>query len=137
MVVPPTNTHPTQPDVTKSKRLDRKDATVYTAEGGAQATDFFLNACRLLAHHYISKTLSVGSDILTPETLIYVWEPCGLYRREILSHLAKYLPSSGFMPQFSSFMEAVLHPTQVHVSGVYDPNFFSGTFLHAFLSMES
>ena len=41
------------------------------------------------------------------------------------------------MPQFSSFMEAVLRPAQVHVYGVYDPNFFSGTFLHAFLSVES
>jgi hypothetical protein len=41
------------------------------------------------------------------------------------------------MPPFSSFMEAVLRPAQVHVSGIYDPNFFSSTFLHAFLSVES
>jgi hypothetical protein len=45
--------------------------------------------------------------------------------------------SSGFMPPFSSFTEAILRPAQVHVSGVYNPNFFSGTFLHAFLSVES
>ena len=51
--------------------------------------------------------------------------------------MTKYSPSSGFMPRFSSFIEAVLRPAQVHVSGVYDPNFFSGTFLHAFLSVES
>jgi hypothetical protein len=131
----PQNNIPT--DISKSKRLDPKDATVSTAEGRAQATDHFLNACRLLAHHSVSKKLKVGSDALYPDSIIYVREPCGLYRREILSHLSKYSASSGFMPQFSSFMEAVLRPAQVHVSGVYDPNFFSGTFLHAFLSVES
>ena len=49
----PTATQQTaQPDTTKSKRLEPKDATVYTAEGSAQVTDYFLlNACRLLAHH--------------------------------------------------------------------------------------
>ena len=67
-----------QADITKSKRLDPKDATVSTAEGRAQATDHFLNACRLLAHHSTSKKLQVGSDALFPESIIYVREPCGL-----------------------------------------------------------
>jgi hypothetical protein len=34
-------------------------------------------------------------------------------------------------------MEAILRPAQIQLSGVYDPNFFSGAFLHAFLSVES
>jgi hypothetical protein len=109
---------------------------VYTAEGRLQASDQFLNAC-LLAHNSMSKSLQVGDDMVASESLIYVREPCRLYRREILSHLTRYSQSSGFMPPFSSFIEAVLRPAQVHVSGVYDPNFFSGTFIHAFLSVES
>ena len=121
----------------KQKRSDPASATVYTAEGRLQASDQFLNACRLLAHHSTSKALQVGDDMVEMESLIYVREPCRLYRREILSHLTKYSQSSGFMPPFSSFIEAVLRPAQVHVSGVYDPNFFSGTFIHAFLSVES
>ena len=34
-------------------------------------------------------------------------------------------------------MEAMLRPVQIYVTGVFDPNFFTGTFLHAFLSVES
>ena len=112
-------------------------ATVYTTEGRALASDHFLNACRLLAHHSVRRKLKVGSDPVQTESLIFVREPCSLYRREILAHMSKYSSTSGFMPQFLSFMEAVLRPAQVHVSGVYDPNCFSGAFLHAFLSVES
>ena len=59
-----------------------------------------------------------------------------------LAH-ARYLrnqktsPTSGFMPSFLSFVEAMLRPAQIHLSGIYDPHFFSGSFLHAFLSVES
>jgi hypothetical protein len=137
MATPPKAQNTSTVDVVKLKRSDPASATVYTAEGRLQASDQFLNACRLLAHHSMSKALKVGDDMLAMDSLIYVREPCRLYRREILSHLTKYSQSSGFMPPFSSFIEAILRPAQVHVSGVYDPNFFSGTFIHAFLSVES
>ena len=97
-----------QTDVTKIKRYDPLSATVYTTEGRALANDQFLNACRLLAHHSIRRQLKVGSDPVLPESLIYVREPCSLYRREILAHLSKYSSTSDFMPPFSSFMEAIL-----------------------------
>ena len=112
-------------------------ATVYTTDGRGVATDAFLNVCRLLAHHATSRQLLVGRDILPQEALIYVREPCGLFRREILAPLQKLGPTSGFMPSFLSFTEAMLRPAQIYLSGVYDPHFFSGAFLHAFLSVES
>jgi hypothetical protein len=34
-------------------------------------------------------------------------------------------------------MEAILRPVQIQLLGVYDPDFFSGAFLHAFLSVKS
>jgi hypothetical protein len=101
------------------------------------ATDVFLNICRLLAHHSKRRQLHVGDDAILPESLIYVREPCNLFRREILSHMSKYTASSTYMPPFSSFMEAMLRPVQIYVNGVFDLNFFTGTFLHAFLSVES
>jgi hypothetical protein len=131
--LPPMSMNP----ISMSTRFNPVTATVMTAEGREMASDQFLNACRLLAHHSTRRTLKVGADQVHPASLIYVREPCGLYRREILSHLSKYSANSGFMPPFLSFMEAVLRPAQVHVSGVYDPKFFSGSFLHAFLSVES
>jgi hypothetical protein len=79
----------------------------------------------------------VGVDLILPESLIYVREPCNLFRREILSHLTKYNATSTYMPPFLSFMEAMLRPVQIYVNGVFDLNFFTGTFLHAFLLVES
>jgi hypothetical protein len=95
---------PPTTDVVKQKQSDPASATVYTAEGQLQVSDQFLNACRLLAHHSTSKALQVGDDMVASESLLYVREPCRLYRREILSHLTRYSQSSGFMPPFSSFI---------------------------------
>jgi hypothetical protein len=127
----------TQSAVTKLPRYDPSTATVSTTEGRQAATDVFLNACRLLSHHSKSRQLQIGTDIILPESLIYVREPWNLFRRKILSHLAKYSASSTYMPPFASFIEAMLRPVQIYVDGVYDLNFFTGTFFHAFLSVES
>ena len=81
--------------------------------------------------------MMVGQDQLPLEALIFVREPCGLFRREILVHFQKVTSTGGFMPSFLSFIEAMLRPAQIQLSGVYDPNFFSGPFLHAFFSVES
>jgi hypothetical protein len=112
-------------------------ATVYTAEGRLTATNIFLNVCRLLAHHSARTLLHVNNIQLPADAYIFVREPCGLFRREILVNLHKTSPTSGFMPSFLSFVEAMLRPAQIHLSGIYDPQFFSGSFLHAFLSVES
>jgi hypothetical protein len=112
-------------------------ATVYTAEGRLTATNIFLNVCRLLAHQSTRTLLHVNNGQLPVDAYIFVREPCGLFRREILAHLQKTSPTSGFMPSFLSFVEAMLRPAQIHLSGIYDPHFFSGSFLHAFLSVES
>jgi hypothetical protein len=101
------------------------------------ATDVFLNICRLLGLHSKHRQLHVGMDAILPEYLIYVREPCNLFRCEILSHLTKYTAFSMYMPPLSSFMEAMLRPVQIYVNGVFDLNFFTGTFLHTFLSIES
>ncbi len=101
------------------------------------ATDIYLNICRLLAHHSTTRQLTVGNDQILPASIIYVREPCTLFRREILNHLSKYASNSGYMPPFSSFMEAMLRPVQIYVNGVFDPNFFTGVFLHTFFSVES
>jgi hypothetical protein len=121
----------------KLLRYDPLTATVNTPEGRSVATDIFLNTCRLLAHHSKRRQLQVGTDPILPESLIYVREPCNLFRREILNHLAKYTSHSTYMPPFSSFLEAILRPVQIYVNGVFDLNFFTGSFLHAFLSVES
>ncbi len=63
-------------------------------------------------------------------------EPCGLFCFEILANLTKVTANGGFMPSFLSLVEAILRPAQIQLSGVYDPNSFSGAFLHAFLSVE-
>jgi hypothetical protein len=121
----------------KITRFDPLTATVHTNEGRLIATDLFLNACRLLAHHSKTRQLTVGTDPIMPESLIYVREPCSLFRREIMVHLPKFATNTGYMPPFSSFMEAMLRPIQIYVHGVYDLNFFSGAFLNALLSVES
>ena len=79
----------------------------------------------------------MGQDPLSLDALLYVREPCQLFCREILAHTAKITSTGGFMSSFLSFMEAILRPAQIQLLGVYDPNFFSGAFLHAFLSVES
>jgi hypothetical protein len=111
--------------------------TIYTMDGRAIATNIFLNVCRLLAHHSMRILLQVDQVQLPVDAHIFVREPCGLFRRDILANLQKTSSTSDFMPSFLSFVEAMLRPAQIHVSGVYDPNFFSGSFLHAFLSVES
>jgi hypothetical protein len=121
----------------KTTRYDPLTATVNTAEGRLVATDIYLNICRLLAHHSTTRQLTVGNDQILPASIIYVREPCTLFRREILNHLSKYASNSGYMPPFSSFMEAMLRPVQIYVNGVFDPNFFTGVFLHTFFSVES
>jgi hypothetical protein len=123
--------------ISKITCFDPLTATVSTAEGRLVATDAFLNICRLLVHHSKRRQLHVGTDVILPESLIYVQEPCNLFRREILSHLTKYTASSTYMPPFLSFVEAMLRPVQIYVNGVFDLNFCTGTFLHAFLSVES
>jgi hypothetical protein len=137
--LPPTTATPadTLSVPTKLSRYDPLTATVNTPEGRSVATDIFLNTCRLLAHHSKRRQLKVGTDFILPESLIYVREPCNLFRREILTHLTKYATSTTYMPPFSSFMEAMLRPIQIYVNGVFDLNFFTGAFLHAFLSVES
>jgi hypothetical protein len=121
----------------KLSRFDPLTATVYTAEGRLAATDVFLNTCRLLAHHSTTRQLQVGTEIILPTSLIYVREPCSLFRREILTHLSRFATNTGYMPPFASFMEAMLRPVQIYVNGVFDPNFFTGAFLQTFLSVES
>ncbi len=111
--------------------------TIYIEEGRRSATDTFLNVCRLLAHHSTTRSLMVERIPIPLDALIYAREPCGLFRREILAHHSKMTGTGGFMPSFLSFMEAILRPAQIQLSGIYDPNFFSGAFLHAFLSVES
>jgi hypothetical protein len=111
--------------------------TIYTADGRAQATEVFMTVCRLLAHHSTRFPLTVGNESLPMDAMIFVREPCGLFRREILTHSAQITRTSGFMPSFLSFVEAILGPAQIQVSGVYDPKFFSGAFLYAFLTVES
>jgi hypothetical protein len=136
MIVKPTQTYGPG-DVCKLPKFDPLLATVYTAEGRSLASDTFLNVCRLLAHHSDSRQLSVDKELLPKDSNIYVREPCGLFRREILQHLPKYSSVSGFMYQFRSFMEAILSPLQISFASVYDPNFFTGAFLHSFLSVDS
>jgi hypothetical protein len=132
---------PTRPVMTPiakpSTIFNPTTATIYTAEGRGAATDTFMNVCRLLAHHSTRRSLLVGNDTLMLDALIYVREPCQLFRREILAHSTKVTSTGGFMSSFLSFMEAILRPAQIQLSGVYDPNFFSGAFLHAFFSVES
>jgi hypothetical protein len=135
MAVKPTPLLPT--DLCKFSKFDPHLATVYTAEGHAVALDTFLNVCRLLAHHSDSRQLSVDKEMLPRDSNIYEKEPCGLFQREILQHLSKYLPTSGSMYQFRSFMEAILSPLQISFASVYHPNFFTGAFLHAFLLVDS
>ena len=132
----PTSAVPT-PVAKPTPSFNPTTATIYTAEGRGVATDTFLNVCRLLAHHSTRRSLQVGQNPLSMDALIYVREPCQLFRREILAHNAKITNTGGFMSSFLSFMEAILRPAQIQLSGVYDPNFFSGAFLHAFLSVES
>jgi hypothetical protein len=127
----------TQLPVAKVEKFLPLTATVRTEEGRAAASEPFLNACRLLAHHSTKRVLHVEGEPVDPNTIIYVREPCGLFRREILRHLDKMAHSSSFMPTFHSYMEATLSPVQVQMSGIYDPHFFSGTFLQSFLSVES
>jgi esterase/lipase superfamily enzyme len=81
--------------------------------------------------------LLVGSGQLPLEALIFALELCGLFRHEILVPLQKMLSMGGFMPSFLSYVEAILRPAQIQLSGVYDPNFFFAAFLHAFLSVET
>jgi hypothetical protein len=133
-VQPPTM-DPTMCSILKPNRFDPIKATVHTHEGRAVATDIFMNICSLLAHHSKSRRLMVGGDPLHPDTIIYVREPCNLFRREILNHLPKYATTTTFMPPFLSFMEAMLSPAQIYMNGVYDMKFFTGVFLNSLLSV--
>jgi hypothetical protein len=124
-------------DILSVAKFTPMTGTIYTTEGRAAASDAFLNVCRLLAHHSTRHPMMVGRDQLPLEALIFVREPCGLFRREILVHFQKVTSTGGFMPSFLSFIEAMLRPAQIQLSGVYDPNFFSGAFLHAFFLVKS
>jgi hypothetical protein len=114
-------------------------ATVYTEEGRTSVPDNFLNCCRLLVHHAPHKQLfdMKYNTPLAPTDLLFVREPCRLFRIEILAPLAKLAVSSGFMAPFQSLMETILHTVQINLLSVYDPHFFSAGFLHSILSVES
>jgi hypothetical protein len=90
-------------DSCKLQWFDTLTMIVYTGmmEGRAVVTDQFLNACCLLAHHSTSRQLMVYNKGLSQDSNIYVREPpYGLFHQEILNHLPKYPPTSGFMYQF-------------------------------------
>jgi hypothetical protein len=76
----------------------------------------------------------MGRDVLPLDASINVREPCGLFRQEILASSQRITSTSGFMPSFLRFVEANV---QIQLSGVYDPNFFTGAFLCALLLVES
>jgi hypothetical protein len=117
--------------------FDPLTTSIRTEDGRAVATDTYLNACRLLAHHSSRRALYIDETPVDPNTIIYVREPCGLFRREILRHLAAAAKSTSFMPTFHSFMEAMLSQAQIQMSGIYDPQFFTGFFLDALLTVET
>jgi hypothetical protein len=119
------------------KRFDPLVGKLDTAEGRKLAPEEYKNVCRLLAHHSARHQLRVGNDPLPTDAQLFVREPCGLFRWEILTPLPKLSHASGFLPSFLSNIEAVLREVQIQVSAVYDPNFFSGSFLHAFFTVES
>jgi hypothetical protein len=85
---------------TKLTRFDPLTTSVWTEEGRALATDPYLNACRLLAHHSRQRILQIDGMPVDPNTIIYVCEPCGLFRGKILCHLESTAKSTSFMPTF-------------------------------------
>jgi hypothetical protein len=125
---------PPAPSATASAPVSRYNpltATVYTAEGRAEASDIFLNCCRLAAHHstrFQLVEISTG-DPIPSDSNIFVREPCRLFRTEILQPLQKNATSTAFLPSFQSFMEHLLHHARIDLVSVCNPNFFSGEFL--------
>ena len=114
-------------------------ATIYTVTGRQEASNVFLNCCRLIAHHSATKPLA---DVITGlpiafDSLIFVREPCRLFRHEILLPLQGLRDSTAYLPPLQSFMEHLLRQARVELTSVFDPNFFTGEFIHSLLSVES
>ena len=114
-------------------------ATIYTATGRQEASNIFLNCCRLIAHH---SAITPLTDVITGfpipfDSLIFVREPCRLFRHEILLSLQSLRDSSAYLPALQSFMEHLLRQARVDLTSVFDPNFFTGEFIHSLFSVES
>ena len=113
--------------------------TIYTATGRQEASNIFLNCCRLIAHHSATKPLT---DVITGSpipynSLIFVREPCRLFRQEILASLQGLRDSSAYLPPLQSFLEHLLRQAPVDLTSVFDPNFFTGEFIFSLFSVES
>jgi hypothetical protein len=114
-------------------------ATVYTVEGRAEASDVFLNCCRLAVHH--SQRFSLV-DARTGQTIpsdsnLFVREPCRIFRIEILKPLQQHATSAAFLTPFQSFMEHLLRRARMDLTSICNPLFFSGEFLQSIFSVES
>jgi hypothetical protein len=134
--LPPVPRTTTQPPAT---RYNPTTATVYTTLGRAEASDIFINCCRLAVHHSQRFHLvHANSGIaISPDSNLFVREPCRLFRLEILKPLQQTALSAAFLTPFQSFMEHLLRRARMDLTSICNPLFFSGEFLHSLFSVES
>jgi hypothetical protein len=122
-----------------TKPFDPLLATIYTPTGRHEASEIFLNCCRLIVHHSGAKAMSeaISGTPIAYDALLFVREPCRLFRHEILLPLQSVRDSSAYLPPFQSFMEHLLRQARVDLTTVFDPNFFTGEFVNSLFSVQS
>lgn len=80
-------------------------------------------------------SLDPCTELMDPET--YVCKPSRLFWSEILLPLQGATKSTTFIPAFHSFLDQILRQARVDLTSVFNPNFFTGQFLHSLFSAES
>jgi hypothetical protein len=122
-----------------AQRSDLMSATVLTAQGRSEASPEFLNCCQLLTHHYHHVVL-VDSQLGTPlpsTSNLFPRQPTEHFWRDVLSPLHQSATTTGYLPVFYNYTEALLSHRGILIDSAYSKSFFTTERVCNLLSVES
>ena len=123
------------PPVTRTS--DPTIASIVTEQGRNEASQEFLNCCRLLAHHDTRSQLidSTTGQRLSPQANLFPRQPTSHFRRDVLGPL--FQGQKGYQASVYNYIEALLNRSGVPVESLYAQEFFTAERIRALYSVES
>jgi hypothetical protein len=121
------------------RRSDPLSATILTAQSRSEASPEFLNCCRLLTHHdpnmaFIDIQLGIP---LERTANLFPRQPTEHFRRDVLGPLHTSATSTGYLPVFYNYAEALLSRRGILIESAYSKSFFTASRARNLLSVES
>jgi hypothetical protein len=114
-------------------------ATILTDQGRSEASQDFLNCCRLIVHHDPAVVLTDPNTghPLALHSSIFPRQPTEHFRRDVLGPLFTASSLQGYMASFYNYVEALLSRTGVLIESAYAKTFFTAERAQALFAVES